>query len=69
MFPQVERVALIMNKEETALYNFMLDQDISIETVLDVIIKSNALVGVGIISLNDQVDEHLNLWIKYRGRS
>jgi len=59
----------VMNKEETALYNFMLDHDISIETVLDVIIKSNTLVGVGIISLNDQIDEHLKLWVKYRSRS
>jgi hypothetical protein len=52
------------DKKKIKIYEFMLDNDVSINEILDVIIESNSLVGVGIISLKDQMWEHLRPHIK-----
>jgi hypothetical protein len=49
-----------LNKKKVKIYEFMLDNDVSIEEILDVIIESNGLVGVGVISFQDQIEKHLN---------
>lgn len=46
-------------KRKVKIYEFMADNNTSIEEILDVIIESNGLVGVGIISLQDQIEKHL----------
>jgi hypothetical protein len=52
------------DKKKVKIYEFMLDNDVSINEILDVIIDSNSLKGVGIISLKDQMWEHLRPHIK-----
>ena len=51
-------------KRKVKIYEFMADNNTSIEEILDVIIESNGLVGVGIISLQDQIDEHIGTYLK-----
>lgn len=46
-------------KRKVKIYEFMADNNTSIEEILDVIIESNGLVGVGVISLQDQIEKHL----------
>jgi hypothetical protein len=53
-----------MSKKKVKIYEFMHDNDVSIEEILDVVIESNSLIGVGIISLKDQIWEHLRPTIK-----
>ena len=36
-----------LNDREKLIYNFMKDNNISIEEIIDVVVKSNRLVGVG----------------------
>ena len=52
------------DKKKIKIYEFMLDNDVSIEEILDVIVESNSLIGVGIVSLQDQVEEHLKSHFK-----
>jgi hypothetical protein len=52
------------DKKKIKIYEFMLDNDVSINEILDVIIESNNLIGVGIVSLQDQVEEHLKSHFK-----
>ncbi|MAF42650.1 MAG: hypothetical protein CMI54_00585 [Parcubacteria group bacterium] len=51
-------------KKKIKIYEFMLDNDVSINEILDVIIESNNLIGVGIVSLQDQIEEHLKSHFK-----
>ena len=53
-----------MSEKNIKIYEFMVDNDVSIQEILDVIVDSNGLVGVGIISLKDQIWEHLRPHIK-----
>ena len=53
-----------MSEKNIKIYEFMFDNDVSIQEILDVIVDSNGLVGVGIISLKDQIWEHLRPHIK-----
>ena len=53
-----------MSEKSVKIYEFMSDNDVSIKEILDVIVESNGLVGVGIISLKDQIWEHLRPRIK-----
>ena len=55
------------DKEKSKIYKFMLDNGTSIETILDVVIESNHLKGVGVISLQDQINDHLGTYLKPRG--
>ena len=49
-----------LNKEEKKIYDFMLEHDIALNTILDVIIKSNNLIGVGLITLKDGINDHID---------
>ena len=47
-----------MNKltdREKLLHSFMEDNDVSILEIIDLVIKSNRLVGVGLVSLEDYI--------------
>jgi len=52
------------NEKKVKIYEFMRDNAVSIEEVLDVILVSNTLVGVGVISLQDQIEAHLKPHMK-----
>ena len=52
------------NEKKVKIYEFMRDNAVSIEEILDVILVSNSLVGVGVISLQDQIDEHIGTYLK-----
>lgn len=52
------------DKKKIKIYEFMLDNDVSINEILDVIIESNNLIGVGIVSLQDQIDEHIGTYLR-----
>mgnify|MGYP006197365099 CR=1 FL=1 len=49
------------NESEQKIYDFLLESNASIEEVLDVIIKSNCIVGVGFYSLLSQIEKHINM--------
>jgi hypothetical protein len=52
------------DKKKVKIYEFMLDNDVSINEILDVIIESNNLIGVGIVSLQDQIEEHIGTYLR-----
>lgn len=48
-------------KKETALHQIkllMIENDVSLTDVIDITIESNALIGVGLISLGDGLKEY-----------
>ena len=59
-------MSILTDKKKAKIYDFMLDNEVSIGEILDVIIESNSLTGVGIISLQDQVESHLKPHMKGR---
>tara|TARA_R110002012_G_scaffold305000_1_gene508856 strand:+ start:53 stop:256 length:204 start_codon:yes stop_codon:yes gene_type:complete len=46
-----------LNNREKLIYEFMKDNDISITEIIDIVIKTNRLIGVGLITLEDYVVE------------
>ena len=46
-----------MTEQEQKVYDFMLDEQVDIATVIAVVIKSNRLVGVGLVSLEDRIKD------------
>mgnify|MGYP006415246961 FL=1 len=48
-----------LSEREQVVYDFLLENDVSLNEVLDVVIKSNGLVGVGVISLLNEMDAHI----------
>ena len=56
------------NEAEERVYKMMLKYDVNLETILDVIIKSNHLVGVGVVSLQDRIDDYFKEYWMIRGR-
>ena len=46
-----------LNDREKLIYEFMKDNDISITEIIDIVIKTNRLIGVGLITLEDIVVE------------
>jgi len=44
-----------LNAREKLIYDFLKDNDISIVEIIDIVVKSNRLVGVGLVSLEDYV--------------
>jgi|TARA_R110000751_G_scaffold16793_2_gene52783 hypothetical protein len=44
-----------LNDREKLIYDFLKDNDISIVEIIDIVVKSNRLVGVGLVSLEDYV--------------
>ena len=52
------------NKNQQKAYDFLLkNKDIDINTILDVVIKSNGLVGVGLISLQKDIGQHIKTYM------
>ena len=49
------------NESEQKIYDFLLESNASIEEILDVIIKSNCIVGVGFYRLLSQIEKHINM--------
>ena len=49
-----------LNDREKLIYDFMKDNNISIEEIIDVVVKSNRLVGVGLVSLKDYVEQSID---------
>ena len=43
------------SKQELLIYDFLNDNKIDIEDVIDLIIKANGFVGVGLVSLEEHV--------------
>ena len=53
------------NKQEKKAYDFLLEnEDVDIATILDVVIKSNGLIGVGLISLQKGIEQHIKTQIE-----
>lgn len=46
--------------EYKEVYEIMLNNEMSLEKILEVVVKSNCLVGVGIVSLKDNIDRQLD---------
>lgn len=46
-----------MTEQEQKVYDFMLDEQVDIATVIAVVIKSNRLIGVGLVSLEDRIKD------------
>ena len=46
-----------LNDREKLIYEFMKDNDIDITEIIDIVIKTNRLIGVGLVSLEDNVVE------------
>ena len=46
-----------LNDREKLIYEFMKDNDIDITEIIDIVIKTNRLIGVGLVSLEDYVVE------------
>jgi hypothetical protein len=44
-----------LNDREKLLHSFMEDNNVSILEIIDLVIKSNRLVGVGLVSLEDYI--------------
>lgn len=52
------------NKQEKKAYDFLLEnEDVDIATILDVVIKSNGLIGVGLISLQKGIEQHIKTYM------
>ena len=52
------------NKQEKKAYDFLLkNEDVDIATILDVVIKSNGLIGVGLISLQEGIEQHIKTYM------
>ena len=48
------------NAEYRRTYNLMLEHELSIETILEVVIKSNRIVGVGVVTFKENVNKQLD---------
>ena len=44
-----------LTDKEELIYNFLKDNDVNIEDIIDVIIKANGMIGVGLVRLEDYV--------------
>ncbi len=54
-----------LNDREKLLHSFMKDNDVSILEIIDLVIKSNRLVGVGLVSLEDYISKGIKKHHKY----
>ena len=48
------------NEEYKRTYDLLLEHGLSIETILEVVVKSNRIVGVGVVTFKQKVDEQLD---------
>ena len=54
-----------LTDREKLLHSFMKDNDVSIIEIIDLVIKSNRLVGVGLVSLEDYIVKAIKKHHKY----
>ncbi len=47
-------------ENEQKAYDFLLESGVSLKEVIDVVIQSNGLVGVGLVSFKDEINDHIN---------
>jgi len=45
---------------EQKAYDFLLESGISLNEVIDVVIKSNGLIGVGLVSFKEELNSHID---------
>jgi hypothetical protein len=54
-----------LNDREKLIYDFLKDNDISIVEIIDIVVKSNRLVGVGLVSLEEYIVKAIKKHHKY----
>ena len=54
-----------LTDREKLLHSFMKDNDVDIIEIIDLVIKSNRLVGVGLVSLEDYIAQGIKKHHKY----
>lgn len=54
-------------KKEELLKSMVYDNEITLTDMIDFIIKENGIIGVGLITLGDNVSEYIKSKIKVRG--
>ena len=47
------------NEKEQAVIEFLTKKGVSLEDIIDVTIKSNRIIGVGLISLADRIRDYI----------
>ena len=52
------------NAEYRRTYNLMKDHELSIEQIIEVVVKSNGMVGVGVVSFKQAIDAQLDKLMK-----
>jgi len=59
-----------LNKREQKLYDFMRQNETGLDEVIDLVIKSNGIIGVGLVTLEESckrtIDKH---YYNYKNRS
>jgi hypothetical protein len=53
-----------LNQQEQKIYDFLLESGATLNEVIDVVIKSNGIIGVGLISLKDSVSQQIDTHAK-----
>jgi hypothetical protein len=54
-----------LNDREKLIYDFLKDNDISMVEIIDIVVKSNRLVGVGLVSLEEYIVKAIKKHHKY----
>jgi len=52
------------DKEYARTYDVLWEKQLSLKKILEVVVKSNGIIGVGIISLQDEIIKQLDELIK-----
>lgn len=52
------------DEEYKRTYDLMLKHGLDIDKILEVVVKSNGMVGVGIVTFNDNIDKHLATFMR-----
>ena len=55
---------MMKDPEYRRTYEVLRDHRLSLEMIIDVVVKSNGIVGVGIVSLKDEINTQLDLIMK-----
>ena len=53
-----------IDEEYKRTYDVLLDSQLSIEKIIEVVVKSNGIVGVGIVSFKDGINHQLDNYMK-----
>jgi hypothetical protein len=49
-----------LTTNEQKAYDFLLDSGVTLNEILDIVIKSNGITGVGLISLKENINDHID---------